>query len=149
MLGAVEIDFQFSVLHNHSSYWHFKDVISSLRQITGCEQWDIQQCIIVVIADAVPPRFLLAIQALFDFCYFAQSPQINEKVCQNIGNALLLSHQHKEAITDAGGCRGKKGEIDNWHIHKLELFQSVASNIWLNGVACQWSADFTEHAHIK
>ena len=103
----------------------------------------------MVIADAVPPRFLVAIRALLDFRYFAQSPRINEEVCQNIGNALSLFHQHKEAIQDAGARRGKKGKIDNWHIPKLELFQSVVSNIRLNGVACQWSADFTEHAHIK
>ena len=62
---------------------------------------------------------------------------------------LCHFHQHKEAILDASARRGKKGKIDNWHIPKLELFQSVVSNIQLNGVACQWSADFTEHAHIK
>ena len=102
-----------------------------------------------MIADAVPPQFLVAIRALLDFCYFAQLPLINKEVCQNIGNALSLFHQHKEAILDAGACQGKKGKINNWHIPKLELFQSVVSNIRLNGVACQWSADFTEHAHIK
>ncbi len=31
----------------------------------------------------------------------------------------------------------------------MELLQSVVSNIQLNGVACQWSMDFTEHAHIR
>ena len=149
MLGVAKIDFWFSVLHNHSGYQHFKEEISGLKQVTGHEQWDIQQYIIVVIADAVPPQFLVAIQALLNFHYFAQSPQINEEVCQNIGNVLSLFHQHKEAILDAGAHWGKKGKINNWHIPKLELFQSIMSNIQLNGVACQWSADFTEHAHIK
>lgn len=149
MLGAVEIDFRFSVLHNRSGYRHFKEGISGLKQVTGREQRDIQRYIIVVIADAVPPQFLVAIRALLDFRYFAQSPVINEEVCQNIGDALSLFHQHKKAILDAGARRGKRGGIDNWHIPKLELFQSVVSNIRLNGVACQWSADFTEHAHIK
>ena len=148
MLGAAEIDFRFSVLHKRSGYRHFKEGISRLKQVTGREQRDIQRYIIVVIADAVPPRFLVAIRALLDFRYFAQSPLINERVCQNIGDALSLFHQHKDAVLDAGVRRGKKG-IDNWHIPKLELFQSVVSNIRLNGVACQWSADFTEHAHIK
>jgi Plavaka transposase len=149
MLGAAEIDFRFSVLHNRSGYRHFKEGISNLKQVTGREQRDIQRYIIVVTADAVPPRFLVAIRALLDFRYFAQSPVINEEVCQNISDALSLFHQHKEAILDAGARRGKNGKIDNWHIPKLELFQSVVSNIRLNGVACQWSADFTEHAHIK
>jgi uncharacterized protein DUF6830 len=89
------------------------------------------------------------VRTLLDFSYSAQSLVINKKVCQNIDDALSLFHQHKEAISDAGARRGKKGKIDNWHIPKLELFQSVVPNIRLNGVASQWSADFTEHAHIK
>ena len=149
MLGAAEIDFQFSVLHNHSGYWHFKEGISSLKQVTGREQQDIQQYIIVVIADAVPPQFLVAIQALLDFCYFSQSPIINEVVCQKISDALSLFHQHKEAILDAGAHWGKKEALDNWYIPKLELLQSVVLNIRLNKVARQWLANFTEHAHIK
>ena len=149
MLGAAEIDFRFSVLHNHSGYCHFKEGISSLKQVTGREQRDIQRYIIVVIADAVPPRFLVAIRALLDFRYFAQSPLIDEELCQRIDDTLSLFHEHKDAILDAGARRGKKGNIDDWRIPKLELLQSVVANIRLNGVACQWSADFTEHAHIK
>jgi hypothetical protein len=38
--------------------------------------------------------------------------------------------------------------IDNWYIPKLEFLQSVVSSIQANGVAIQWSADLTEHAHI-
>ena len=43
MLGAAEIDFRFSVLQNRSGYRHFREGISSLKQVTGCEQHDIQQ----------------------------------------------------------------------------------------------------------
>jgi hypothetical protein len=149
MLGEAEIDFRFSVLHSHSGYRHFKEGISSLKQVTGREQRDIQRYIIVVIADAVPPRFLVAIRALLDFRYFAQSPVINEDTCGHISDALSLFHQHKQAILDAGARRGKKDRINHWHIPKLEFLQSVVPNIRLNGVASQWSADFTEHAHIK
>jgi hypothetical protein len=149
MLGPSEIDFRFSVLHNRSGYRHFKEGISSLKQVTGREQRDIQRYIIAVIADAVPDQFVVAIRALLDFRYYAQSPRIDEKLCQVIGDALSLFHQHKQAILDAGARRGKKDALDNWYIPKLELLQSVVSNIRLNGVAYQWSADFTEHAHIK
>jgi hypothetical protein len=149
MLGKAEIDFRFSVLQNRSGYRHFKDGISSLKQVTGREQRDIQRYIVVVIADAVPPRFLVAIRALLDFRYFAQSPIITEDVRGRISDAPSLFHLHKQAILDAGARRGKKDKIDNWHIPKLELLQSVVRNILLCGVACQWSADFTEHAHIK
>ena len=147
-VGAAEIDFRFSVLHNRTGYRHFKEGISQLKQVTGREQRDIQRYVLVVIADAVPPQFLIAIRALLEFRYLAQSPVINETVCEQISNALSLFHQHKQAILDAGARRGKKDVILHWQIPKLELLQSVVSGIRLNGVACQWSADFTEHAHI-
>ena len=119
-----------------------------MKQVTGCEQCDIQQYIATVIADAVPPQFLLAISALLDFRYFAQSPIIDEEVCDRINNALSLFHRNKKVITDAGARRGKKGPILHWEIPKLELLQSVVLDIKSNGASSQWSADFTEHAHI-
>ena len=61
MLGAAEIDFRFFVLRNHSGYRHFKEGISRLKQVTGCEQLDIQRNLIVVIADAIPPQFRVII----------------------------------------------------------------------------------------
>ncbi|KIL54380.1 hypothetical protein M378DRAFT_182564, partial [Amanita muscaria Koide BX008] len=48
------------------------------------------------------------------------------------------------------GARTGKGNrvIDNWYIPKLELLQSVTSNIRENGAAIQWSADATERCHV-
>ena len=147
-VGGPEIDFRFSVLHPRTGYRRFKEGISKLKQVTGREQRDIQRYIVIVIADAVSPEFLLAIRALMDFRYLAQSPVITEDVCTRISESLSLFHKHKQAITAAGARRGKKGPINHWQIPKLELLQSVVSSIQLNGVACQWSADITEHAHI-
>ena len=148
VLGAPEIDFRFSVLHNRTGYRHFTEGISRLKQVTGREQRDIQRYIIVVIADAVPSRFLVAIRSLLDFRYLAQSPMINEEICARISSTLLSFHLHKRAILDAGARRGKNDAISHWHIPKLELLQSVVPTVRHNGVPCQWSADFTEHAHI-
>ena len=61
MLGASEIDFRISVLHNRTGYQHFNEGISGLKQVTGREQRDLQRYILVVIADAVPPQFLIAV----------------------------------------------------------------------------------------
>ena len=36
-VGYAEIDFRFSVLHQHTGYRHFKEGISSLKQVTGRE----------------------------------------------------------------------------------------------------------------
>lgn len=147
-VGDYEIDFRFSVLHPHSGYRRFKEGISKLKQVTGRDQRDIERYIIPVIADAVSPQFVLAIRALMDFRYLAQSPLLDDNVCELISNTLTRFHQNKNAITNAGARRGKNGPILHWEIPKLELLLSVVPNIKSNGTAAQWSADFTEHAHI-
>ena len=148
-VGAAEIDFRFSVLHPHMAFRHFKEGISALKQVTGREHRDIERYILAVIAGAVPSRFLIAIRALLDFRYLAQAPVIDEEMCAQIEQALRDFHINKQAIIDAKARRGKgKSLITNWFIPKLELLQSVVSNIRLNGVAIQWSADVTENAHI-
>jgi len=122
--------------------------VSTLKQVTGREHRDVQRYIIPVIAGTVTPEFVTAIRALLDVRYFAQSSVISEDICQNIESSLLLFHQYKEAVMAAGARRGKKNPIENWFIPKLEFLQSVAMNTRYNGVACQWSADITENAHI-
>ncbi|KAF9528315.1 hypothetical protein CPB83DRAFT_767151 [Crepidotus variabilis] len=148
-VGGPEIDFRFSILQPRTGFQHFREGISSLKQVTGRDHRDIQRYIISIIADAVPPHFLVAIRALLDFRYLAQSPIIDDGMCRQIDKSLQLFHQYKGAIIDAGARRGKKGPIQNWEIPKLEFLQSVVSNIRLNGAPIQWSADVTEHAHIS
>ena len=148
-VGAAEIDFRFSVLHPHTSFRQFKEGISSLRQVTGREHRDVERYIIPVVAGAVSASFLVAIRSLLDFRYLAQAPVIDEDVCAQIELALCDFHIHKQAIIDAKARQGKgNAVITNWYIPKLEFLQSVVSNIRLNGVAIQWSADITENAHI-
>jgi hypothetical protein len=107
-----------------------------------------QRYMIPVIA-GVPKRFLIALRALADFRYLAQAPEITEEICERIETALVDFHEHKDAVISVGGQTGKGNRvIDNWYIPKLEFLQSVVLNICNNGVAMQWSADATEHAHI-
>ena len=149
-VGAAEIDFRFSILHPHTAFRQFKEGISTLKQVTGREHRDIQRYILPVIAGAVPFEFIIAIRALLDFRYLAQTPVIDENVCAQIETALRNFHSNKHAIIEARARRGKGNSvIDNWHIPKVEFLQSVVSNIRLNGVAIQWSADITENAHIS
>ncbi len=148
-VGAAEIDFRFSVLHPHTAFRQFKEGISALKQVTGREHRNVERYIIPVIAGAVPSSFLLAVRALLEFRYLAQAPVIDDETCAQIASALLDFHTNKQAIIDAKARRGKGNSlIANWFIPKLELLQSVVSNIQLNGVAIQWSADITENAHI-
>jgi len=148
-LGGEEIDFRFSVLHPHVGYRQFNEGISKLKQVTGREHRDVQRYIVGVIAGAAPKEFVVAIRALIDFRYLAQSPVIDEDTCGRIEASLALFHAHKQSIIDADARVGQGNQtIENWHIPKLELMQSVVPNIRQNGVAIQWSADITEHAHI-
>jgi hypothetical protein len=148
-VGAAELDFRFSVLHQHVGFRHFKEGISSLKQVTGREHREVQRYIVSVIADAVPPDFLIAIRALMDFRYLAQSMQIDEEMCTQIDATLKEFHAHKDSIIAAGARRGVKNVIDHWYIPKLEFLQSVVPSIHANGIALQWSADGTERAHIE
>ncbi|RDB30301.1 hypothetical protein Hypma_007131 [Hypsizygus marmoreus] len=148
IVGKPEIDFRFAVLHPHTGFRHFKEGISGLKQVTGCEHRDVQRYIIPVIDGAAPKDFVIAVRALMDFRYLAQADEIDDDVCGRIDKSLKLFHQYKRSIIESGARRGKKKAITNWHIPKLEFLQSVVSSIRENGAAIQWSADITEHAHI-
>ena len=43
----------------------------------------------------------------------------------------------------------RSGTQDGWQIPKLELLQSVVPGIQQSGLAMQWTADITEHAHVE
>ena len=46
---------------------HFKDGISSLKQVTGRAHRDIERYLVGIIAGKAPPSFIIAICALMDF----------------------------------------------------------------------------------
>ncbi|KAG2048234.1 hypothetical protein BDR06DRAFT_1013135 [Suillus hirtellus] len=48
-----------------------------------------------------------------------------------------------------GAWMGMKRVIENWHIPKLELMQSITASMSQVGALIQWSADATEHAHVS
>jgi hypothetical protein len=146
-VGSAEIDFWFSILPLHTGYRHFKEGISRLKQVTGWEHRDVQHYTVAVIAGAVSKLFLIAVQALTDFCYLVQAPEITDVMCLKIEAALMEFHNNKKSIITSGARTGKKKVIKDWHIPKLKFLQSVVPNICDNRVAIQWSADVTEHAH--
>ncbi|KAG2337000.1 hypothetical protein BDR05DRAFT_952932 [Suillus weaverae] len=117
-VGTEELDFCFSILQPLMTFQHFKDGISNLKQVTGRAQRDLQHYIVALIADAAPPGVVMAVQALMDF-----------------RNFMTTSTKSKNVL-------------DNWHIPKLELMQSVVPSIRQVRSLLQWSANTTEHAHI-
>ena len=149
-LGNQEIDFRFSVLHPRTGFRHFGEGVSDLKQVTGRDHRNLQRYLVGIIAGAAPDDFVVAIRSLLDFRYLAQARVIDDNIRDRIRRALQQFHDHKQAILDAGVRTGKGNKpINNWHIPKLEMMQSVYSSIQWNGVPYQWSADVTEHAHIE
>ncbi|KAI5998362.1 hypothetical protein F5J12DRAFT_906877 [Pisolithus orientalis] len=57
-----------------------------------------------------------------------------------ISSVLDEFHVHKH--------KGNK-PIDNWHIPKLELMQSIIPSVKCVRVTIQWTADVTEHTHVS
>lgn len=143
VVGAQEIDFRFSLLQTTVGYRSFEDGISKLKQVTGRDHRAVQRYLVGVIAGAVPHRFLIAIRALMDFRYLAQAPSFTDDMLLKISKSLQDFHDHKDAVIRAGARK------DGWRIPKLELLQSVVTDIRRAGPVMQWSADPTEHAHVQ
>ncbi|KAG1733360.1 uncharacterized protein EDB91DRAFT_1057502, partial [Suillus paluster] len=146
IVGMEELDFHFSVLQPLMTFQHFKQGISTLKQVTGRVQWDIQCYLVAVIANAAHPGVVIAVRALMDFCYLSQAVTINEKQCQKILDALKTFHDHKHEVIVHGAK--SKNILDSWYIPKLELMQSVVLSIYKVSSPIQWSADTIERAHI-
>ncbi|KAG1887977.1 uncharacterized protein F5891DRAFT_987934 [Suillus fuscotomentosus] len=133
VIGAQELDFRFSIL----------------QPTTGRGHRDIQCYIIGLISGAAPRHFVIAICVLMDLRYLAQCPAPDDNILACINQSLSTFHKHKDVILTLGARMGTKKPIENWHIPKLELLQSITSSTHKVGALIQWSADATEHAHIS
>jgi hypothetical protein len=148
-VGAEEFDFRLTTIQPITGFKHFKDGVSTLKQVTGRTHRELERYIVCVIAGKAPPLFVIAIRALMDFRYLAQSRRLNDNQLTLIAASLQLFHSHKQSILDAGARVGKGNKtIDHFQIPKLELMHSVVPSVAACGAVMQWSADVTEHAHI-
>ncbi|KIJ63236.1 hypothetical protein HYDPIDRAFT_92454 [Hydnomerulius pinastri MD-312] len=148
-VGNAEIDFRFSIMQPITGQRHFAKGITTLKQVTGRVQRDLQRYIVGVIAGAAPAGVVRAIRALMDFHYLAQAPIINDDGCKAIQHVLSEFHCYKQSIIAAGARCGESGNVlEHWQIPKLKLMQSIAPSIPDSSPAIQWTADTMERAHI-
>ena len=148
-IGANELDFCFPMLQPIIGFKHFKDGVSTLKQVTSRTHRDVERYIVGVIAGKAPPKFIIAIRALMDFRYLAQSRQLNNNSLSWLSASLQLFHQYKQTILDIGARVGKGNKrMDHFQIPKLKLMHGVVPSVIESGAVIQWSADRTEHAHI-
>jgi hypothetical protein len=148
-VGADEFDFRFTTIQPVIGFKYFKDGVSTLKQVTGRAHRDIERFIVCIIAGKAPPSFVIAIRALMDFRYIAQSRKLNNVHLSRITASLQLFHNHKQTILDIGARVGKRNKrMTHFQIPKLEFLHGVVPSIIASGAVMQWSADRTEHAHI-
>ncbi|KIJ11424.1 hypothetical protein PAXINDRAFT_84582 [Paxillus involutus ATCC 200175] len=106
VVGEAEFNYHFSIIQTPVGYRSFKEGISKLKQVTGCDHHAVQRYIVGVIAGAVPSKFLAAIRALLDFQYLAQMPRFDNDTLVRVSAMLHSFHDNKKAIITAGGWRG-------------------------------------------
>ncbi|KAJ3847914.1 hypothetical protein EV368DRAFT_87181 [Lentinula lateritia] len=148
-VGAASINFRFSIHQPTVGYYSFKEGISTLKQVTGRTQRDVQRYLIPLISGAVMSRFVTALRALMDFRYAGQATRFNQASASRVQAALDEFHENKDIIQDLKARVNPKGvPIVHWEIPKLEFMQSVEPSIRASGPIMQWTADTTEHAHI-
>jgi len=148
-VGADEFDFRFTTIQPVTGFKYFKDGVSKLKQVTGRAHRDVERYIVCVIAGKAPAPFVIAIRALMDFRYLAQSRRLDDNQLAQITASLQLFHSFKQSILDAGARVGKGNKpIGHFQIPKLEFMHGVVPSVTACGAVIQWSADTTEHAHI-
>ncbi|KAF7293665.1 RPN1-RPN2-N domain-containing protein [Mycena indigotica] len=128
IMGDNELDFRLSII--------------PVLQLGGREHRELQRSFICIIADAVPRQVVVALRALMDFRFMAQSPQITEATLVRMEQCLATFHEHKQHIIDCGGR-----EQPHFAIPKLEFLHSIVPSIRWAGVPMQYTADITEKAH--
>ncbi|KAG1834198.1 hypothetical protein EV424DRAFT_1532426 [Suillus variegatus] len=101
-VNAQELDFRFSVLQQLTTFRHFKDGISNLKQGMERAQHDMQHYMVALIADAAPPGVIIAVHTLMDFRYLSQATTIDELHCGLILDALEQFHDHKQEVIACG-----------------------------------------------
>ncbi|KAI6146011.1 hypothetical protein BKA82DRAFT_4330492 [Pisolithus tinctorius] len=144
VLGDDKWDAHYHCHHKYIGTCHFTGV-SHVKQMTGCEHWDIQCMIIATIAGVAGPDFVHAICAIVDYIYHAQAPTFMTSSIQEMETCLEEFHLYKQAILDAGAWRGTTGGIPHFQILKLKLFQSFGSSIWNDPFLCtNWKTGFTQ-----
>ncbi|KAG1762200.1 hypothetical protein EDD22DRAFT_953353 [Suillus occidentalis] len=145
VVGEQELDFRISVLQPTTGFRHFSGGISKLKQVTGRVHRDLQRYIVGLIAGAAPHRFVIAIRALMDVRYMAQSPLPDDDLLARIDRSLAIFHENKDVIISLGARMGTKKPIDNWHIPKLELMQSITASSCKVGALIQWTLRHTNN----
>ena len=113
-MDADELDSHLKSQHKWVGTCHFSNGVLHVKWMTGREHRDLQWTIIASIAGPVALDFLHAIQAMVNFIYKAQAPSFTDSSITSLVNLLTEFHCYKQAVIDAGVCRGVSGPINHF-----------------------------------
>ena len=104
-------------------------VSSTLKQVTSRAHHEIERYTICAIARKAPPSFVIALRALTDFRYLAQSRRLDNDQLAQISSFLQLFHTHKKSILDARARVGKGNKpMTHFQIPKLQIPWSMRTS---------------------
>ena len=85
-----ELDAHLKCIQPCIGVWHWAQGVSSLKQVTGQEYWELQKVFIAAINGGVLSLVLYALYSLLDFIFQAQNLLLY--------NETLLGHMLSEAL---------------------------------------------------
>ncbi|KAN0078155.1 hypothetical protein V8E55_010212 [Tylopilus felleus] len=148
IIGGAELDHCLSVLQPRTGMRHWRNGISTLKQLSRREHRNLEKLLPVVVAGTFTPAALCALHALTEFIFLTQSIFLYDETLHSLREALREFHHYKQAIIDSGGRQGMNGPLEHFLIPKLELTLHVGRSVCAMGAPYQWSSDITEHCHI-
>lgn len=143
-----EVDARLAALQPRVGGKHFRNGISTLKQITGREHRDLQKVMIPVIADIVPDTVLSCLRAITEFFFTGQGLLMFDEHLHSLADNLAEFHHFKSEIPIHKGRVGKHGPIYHFKIPKLEGLHRVVKCTKTSGAVYQFSTDTTERCHI-
>lgn len=148
IIGGAELDRCLSVLQPWTGMCHWRNGVSTLKQLSRREHRDLEKLLPVVVAGTFTPAALCALRAFTEFIFLAQSIFLYDETLHSLHEALREFHHYKQAIIDSGGRQGKNRPLKHFWIPKLELTLHVRCSVCAMGAPYQWSSDITERCHI-
>jgi hypothetical protein len=146
-INGRELDFCLQVLQPLVGVRKWPEGVSSLKQLTGRDHRALERILVSVLAGAVSNEVLFAIRALTNFIFQAQNLYHYTDTLHALDKALREFHHYKQAILDAGGRKGKKGNMTHFNIPKLEGMLHTTKAIRSRGAAYQYTTNITERLH--
>jgi hypothetical protein len=149
LVGAREYDNCLQVIQPVPGYWHFNSGVQNLSQLTCCEDRELQQTHVAIIAGSpnVTRKILENLCTFHDFIYLVQYQSHSEDTLRYLNDALSSFNKMKDEYICLGVCKGVNGVINHFKIPKLYTLRIFSPHVRLMGSSPQFSTEVIENNH--